>query len=326
MGCTSCSRPRTGSSAPNVPMMVSNSLTDCEGPAIDAMPVLPPWADVRASPGRPTCSKVGGRYVMWFNAGAGVARLDGHQVHRRGHLEADPVGPYTLEGHPAPLVCQLDHLGSIDPRAFVDPADVCGCCGSPTTTRTWTATTHTTIYAQQLTADGLSPVGQPGRAHDRGPALGGPDRGVAGHGRTRLGHYWLFFSGNWFNQPAYAIGVAECAGPDGPCEPTTPRPVAVGSNAQGSGPRGGVAVLRRVAMVDALSPRSPSTTEQRHAPPGRAGAAGLRPRRSVRGRSRDHRLERTRPGRADPSGLELGREACRRTRGCTKAGSSRSGP
>ena len=31
------------------------------------------------------------------------------------------------------------------------------------------------------------------------------------------GHYWLFYSGNWYNQPKYAIGVAQCQGPAGPC-------------------------------------------------------------------------------------------------------------
>ena len=49
------------------------------------------------------------------------------------------------------------------------------------------------------------------------------------------GHYWLFYSGNWFNRPTYGIGVAECQGPAGPCR----KPSAsawLSSNRQGAGP------------------------------------------------------------------------------------------
>ena len=49
------------------------------------------------------------------------------------------------------------------------------------------------------------------------------------------GRYWLFYSGNWFNQPGYGIGVAECAGPFGPCRKHLRGPW-LGSNAQGAGP------------------------------------------------------------------------------------------
>ncbi|MCU1375230.1 MAG: hypothetical protein JWO68_2516, partial [Actinomycetia bacterium] len=41
--------------------------------------------------------------------------------------------------------------------------------------------------------------------------------------------------GNWFNQPAYGIGVAECTGPAGPCRKPLGRPW-LGTNAQGAGP------------------------------------------------------------------------------------------
>ena len=49
------------------------------------------------------------------------------------------------------------------------------------------------------------------------------------------GTYWLFFSGNWFNQPAYGIGVAACQSPFGPCTDPNPAPL-LGSNLQGEGP------------------------------------------------------------------------------------------
>ena len=47
--------------------------------------------------------------------------------------------------------------------------------------------------------------------------------------------YWVFYSGNWFNQPAYAMGAARCAGPAGPCADTSTLPL-LGSNLQGLGP------------------------------------------------------------------------------------------
>ena len=58
------------------------------------------------------------------------------------------------------------------------------------------------------------------------------------------GTYYLFYSGGWFNQPAYSIGAARCAGPLGPCADTAAAPL-LASNVQGAGPRGGVGVLQQ---------------------------------------------------------------------------------
>ncbi len=49
------------------------------------------------------------------------------------------------------------------------------------------------------------------------------------------GAYWLLYSANWFNQPAYGIGMAFCAGPAGPCADPYDKPL-LGSNLQGFGP------------------------------------------------------------------------------------------
>ncbi len=49
------------------------------------------------------------------------------------------------------------------------------------------------------------------------------------------GAYYLFYSGGWFNQTSYAIGVARCTGPAGPCHDTSSTPL-LASNAQGEGP------------------------------------------------------------------------------------------
>jgi beta-xylosidase len=44
------------------------------------------------------------------------------------------------------------------------------------------------------------------------------------------GHYFLFFSGNNWNSANYAVGVARCAGPLGPCADATPTPILSSGN------------------------------------------------------------------------------------------------
>jgi hypothetical protein len=214
-----------------VPLEASSTITSFSGPPIDAMPTLPPWAE----PGftwAPDVLKVGSRYLLWFNAalastGTTATKCIGVAS------STNPAGPYVSKAA-APLVCQLDHLGSIDPRAFVDPAGRLWLLWKSDDNADVNGTAHSTIWVQQLSPDGLSLVGQPVALMTadlpwEGRIVESPQMVFA------AGHYWLFFSGNWFNQPAYAMGVAECAGATGPCEPTTLGPW-LSSNAQGAGP------------------------------------------------------------------------------------------
>ena len=46
---------------------------------------------------------------------------------------------------------------------------------------------------------------------------------------------WLFYSGNWFNQSDYGLGVASCETPAGPCTKPFDGPW-LSSNGQGEGP------------------------------------------------------------------------------------------
>jgi hypothetical protein len=90
------------------------------------------------------------------------------------------------------------------------------------------------MWSQALTADGLGLVGravailQPDEPW-QGSIVEAPDLVEVG------GAYWVVYSGNWFNQPAYAIGAARCRGPQGPCADVSPVPL-LASNAQGQGP------------------------------------------------------------------------------------------
>jgi beta-xylosidase len=216
---------------PNIPVRVSNTLDDWSGPAVDAMPTLPPWA----GPGftwAPDVLRVGHTYLMWFTAvlaasGANFEKCIGVAT------ATSVVGPYHSAAS-QPLVCQLDHLGSIDPRAFVDPAGRLWLLWKSDDNADLTASTHSTLWVQRLSANGLELLGQPvalmtANMPWEGRIVESPDMVYA------AGHFWLFFSGNWFNEPDYAVGIAECAAVTGPCEPTTPGPW-LSSNGQGSGP------------------------------------------------------------------------------------------
>ncbi len=152
-------------------------------------------------------------------------------MHRCGHVTPG-LRPVYLDAT-APLVCQLAHLGSIDPRTFVDPAGRLWLLWKSDDNANTAGTTHSTIWVQQLTPDGLQLLGQPtalltANQPWEGRIVESPDMVFV------AGHYWLFFSGNWFNSPAYSIGVSECASPTGPCS-TSSGPW-MSSNAEGAGP------------------------------------------------------------------------------------------
>jgi beta-xylosidase len=175
--------------------------------------------------------RVGSHYVLWFSAplqssGPTLTKCIGEAV------SSSPYGPYRPA--PRPLVCQLNHLGSIDPRSFVDPQGRLWLLWKSDDNADVNGTTHSTIWVQRLAADGQTLIGSPTALLTadqswEGRIVEAPDMVYA------AGHDWLFYSGNWFNEPAYAIGVAECASPAGPCVKPLSTPW-LSSNEQGSGP------------------------------------------------------------------------------------------
>lgn len=197
-------------------------------PVSDALPLLPRWA-VPGYTWAPTVNRFGAGYVLYFTA---------MEVGTQPAMECigdavgtAPGGPFVAR--PRPFICQRSLGGSIDPRVFT------GADG-----RSWMlwksdqniggASRPTQMWSQRLTGNGLELTG-------RRSALMGPDEGWQGTIVEApdmvevAGHYWVFYSGNWFNQPAYAIGAAACRGPQGPCADTASVPL-LGSNDQGAGP------------------------------------------------------------------------------------------
>jgi beta-xylosidase len=214
---------------PNVSVRVSRDLRRWDGPPRDAMPVPLPWAAVGFT-WAPDVHEIGGRYVMYVTSAlkdrTPLTQCIGTAVASR------PEGPFVPL--PQPLVCQLDRNGSIDPRVFVDRDGTRWMHWKSDDNADVDGTSHSSIYAQRLSDDGLRLVGArtPILEADQpweGRIVEAPDMELV------RGRYWLFYSGNWFNQPYYGVGVAECDGPAGPCRKPYGGPW-LSSNGQGEGP------------------------------------------------------------------------------------------
>jgi hypothetical protein len=209
----------------NVPVATA---TDFRGwsPVTDAMPVLPHWA----RPGftwAPDVHRFGSATVLYFTAGVAGSGQQCVGI----ATATSPLGPFTAE--PTPFLCQTALGGTIDPRVFTDATGV-NWMLYKSDQNIGGAATPTVMWSQRLSPDGVHLVGPPFRLMGpdepwQGTIVEAPD--MVQVGRT----YWLVYSGNWFNQPDYAIGAARCAGPSGPCADISNRPV-LGSNAQGAGP------------------------------------------------------------------------------------------
>ena len=218
-----------GNQAGNFVPVQSGTTLGQLGPLRDAMPTLPGWA-VPGFTWAPDVHRFDNYYVMYFTSI--VATTDPPDECIGIAVAASPTGPFLPEQQP--FVCQLDQRGSIDPRTFTDADGTTYLIWKSDDNADVTGTELTNVYAQPLSAGGLALLGQPTRIFGpdepwQGRIVEAPDLVEVG------GVYWLFYSGGWFNQPAYAIGVARCTGPLGPCADTSPVPW-LGSNVQGQGP------------------------------------------------------------------------------------------
>jgi len=211
----------------NVPVATSPDFTTWSTP-VDALPTLPGWA-VPGFTWAPDVHRFGARYALYFTALVGGVFPATECI--GSSFSASPTGPFVPV--PVPFICQLDQGGSIDPRVFVDAQ------GHPwmlwkSDQNIGGATTPTKLWSQPLSPDGSGLTGNPS-------FLMGPDRpwqGTVVEAPDMVevdGTYWVVYSANWYNQPAYAIGAARCVGPAGPCADGTPGPL-LASNTQGQGP------------------------------------------------------------------------------------------
>jgi beta-xylosidase len=209
----------------NVPVSSSTDFNTWT-PVTDALPVLPGWA-VPGFTWAPEVHQFGTTFVLYFTA---ALKGTGEQC-IGSSVSQSPTGPFVAET--TPFICQRNLGGSIDPRVFTER--------NGTTWMLWKSDQNkggsngrTSLWSQRLSSDGLGLVG-------RSSVLMGPDepwQGTIVEAPQMVevnGTYWIFYSANWFNQPAYGIGAARCAGPAGPCSDITSTPL-LASNAQGQGP------------------------------------------------------------------------------------------
>ena len=185
----------------------------------DALPTLPRWAArTRGLTWAPSVLKRPGGYVLYYTV---RDRRSGFQCISRA-VSARPEGPYT-DVSTTPFICQASgadsFCGSIDPSPFVDSdgsaylywksdENSLACRGAPR------------LWVQRLSDSGTELEGPPTTllAMDRSwevPIVEGP--AMLRHDGT----YYLFYSANWYESAAYAIGYATCSSAMGPCRKVT---------------------------------------------------------------------------------------------------------
>ncbi len=197
----------TASGFLHVQRLDGSTLADWTGPA-DALTTRPTWATPLSS-WAPAVLAVDDHYLLFY-----TARVDGTDKHCLSVAEGtSPDGPF-VDASTEPWVCPTDLGGAIDPSPFVD-AD--GSLFLLWKNDGITLRRESAIWSQRLTPDGRSSVGDPVRLIETDqdweyPHVEAPSM------RLVDGTYWLAYSGNWYNQAAYGIGLARCTSAVGPCE------------------------------------------------------------------------------------------------------------
>jgi beta-xylosidase len=215
----------------NIPVAVSDDLRRWSEP-VDALPQLPAWAEWGHTWAPGVLHRDNG-FVLYF---AARSRALGAQC--IGAATAATIeGPYTSAA-PAPLVCQPDLGGSIDPQPFVDR--------DGTAYLLWKADANaigetSQLFAQRLRPNGLALTGDPvallrSDASWEQPLIENPALLAVD------GNYLLLYSGGWWESAGYATGYAICRTPLGPCEKqTTHQPILAGTGDQAG--TGGASVI-----------------------------------------------------------------------------------
>ncbi|WP_462183710.1 glycoside hydrolase family 43 protein [Frankia sp. AgKG'84/4] len=210
----------------NIPVLRSTDLRTWQAIG-DALPALPRWAAAgQLLTWAPTVSPVAGGFVLYYTAR--VTALGIQCVSTAS--STSPAGPFA-DVSAAPLICQSEAGGSIDPSPYTSGTD---------RFLTWKsegirAGHLPTLWAARMRPDGRRLAGpavellHPGLAWQHG-VVEGPAM-LARGGRFDL----IYSAGDW-HSPDYVTATAACAGPLGPCT-AAPEPFLRTGNA-GVGPGG----------------------------------------------------------------------------------------
>ncbi len=214
----------TNSVGGNIQIIESTNLTHWTAVG-SALPHLPTWA-IPNYTWAPSVAYIGGKYDLYYAVDPTGSSSECISVATSG----SPQGPF-VDSSSAPLECAPSLGGAIDPDAFVD--------GSGSAYLLWKtgAAGSAKIWAQQL-----DPSGTTFATGSNPVALLAPDQSWEG-GNVEApdlveaqGRYLLFFSGNDWSSADYAVGVATCAGPLGPCGDAASGPIlSSGSGMSGPG-------------------------------------------------------------------------------------------
>jgi beta-xylosidase len=185
----------------------------------DALPTLPAWAgdDPKNSLSwAPAAIDNGHGYVLY------ITLPDARSGQQCIAAAASPVpeGPYTGVGD-GPLLCQHDLGGSIDPSIFRDRAGNLHLLWKNDGNSVGAASG---LWEQRLTADGLGLVGSAHLLLRSNQAWQGGIVEEPAVVPATGGGFWLFYSGNFFDKPEYATGLAYCPTLEGPCRNATDGP------------------------------------------------------------------------------------------------------
>ncbi len=203
-----------------------------------ALPVTPSWQteNTQTSPG---VFYWGGQWLMYYDASTGGYQTgtshDCLSVATANQLM--PSDPVFVDNSSAPLLCQAQLGGSIDPNPFVDPATGQAYLvwksndgGSPQPAEIWSA---------QLDSSGLGFASAPVELMTNDTVdypwettVEDPDLVESS------GSYYLLFSGGEYDSSSYAEGYAICDGPLGPCHQPQAGPI-LSSYGSVAGPGGG---------------------------------------------------------------------------------------
>jgi beta-xylosidase len=208
MGCTGGS---------NYPLRTSPDLVHWTK-VNDAFATLPSWSD-GTHYWAPEIHKVGGKFILYFSSMDATAR----KMAIGAASAATATGPFTDRG--SPLISQLPTLN----YGLIDASEINAQDGKSYVI--WkedgnAAGVHTPIHSQELAADGLNLA--PGCTQAtlitndqawEGGVVEGPWM------IYRSGAYYLFYSGGVYSNTTYAVGVAKCSSPTGPCTKYANNPI-----------------------------------------------------------------------------------------------------
>jgi len=224
----------TGSGGRNLQVMSSASLDFTKSTPTDPLPRLPWWAQAGKT-WAPSVIHLGTTFLMYYT----VHAFFGSQCISVA-TSSTPAGPFADHSW-APLICQLDHGGSIDPSTLVTP--------DGKLYLVWKSDDNaigknpTKLWSQRLRADGRSLMGSPsllltadeqwqGQLPTTGLIIEGPSMFHAND------TYYLFYGANNWGSPTAGIGYATCLTPLGPCTEKSLTAPWLGSSGQYQGPAG----------------------------------------------------------------------------------------